>query len=431
MLVARVVLAIWAIVYPDSRFFSIDDLSIAPMVDVGLPQLIPANDSYFYWLIAEHGAGLSGSWNPEIGWRLVNFSQLFPAIVAVVKPVFSTWSPYIVNTAFAMATPFFLVGFLNRVIKNETTARRVAITILFNPIFLAYSIFGLTEPLHYLLLFAALSAHYKTGMAWRLVEYTSLVLLVLNRFLAVVLAVFYVFKILFTRGAALKQRILWFIPVAIMGATYIGWEWICKLVFGHTPSEARSFYWGHEFNLNPLAPGFILNQSFILLAGALLGVLVLISAFSRNEESRNLEASEFVRVDMQALLAVGAMTFIFLGLLNAPISVLRYTGTAFPLFAVMMLRVPTSKRLSLVSFGVAVGMVAAHLINLSYTFLNAHPTATFTWLDFILCMIFTVALIGTSIAFYLKRYVVKSDNIFMLAHLLLAILAVPISLYFP
>jgi hypothetical protein len=429
MLVARIVLAIWAIVYPDSRFFSsIDAISIASKIEF-LGDTIPANDSFFYWLIAQNGAG----WNPEYEWALVNFSQVFPAILAVVKPVFSTWSPYIVNTAFAIATPWFLVGFLNRVIKNETAARRVAIAILFNPIFLAYSILGLTEPLHYLLLFAALSAHYKTGIAWRLVEYASLVLLVLNRFIAVILAVFYVYKALFTRGTALKQRILLFVPVAIMGATYIGWEWICKMVFGHTPSEARSFFWHHEFNLNPLAPDFMVNQAPLLLAGAVLGLLVLISAFSKVEESRNLEASEFTRTDTQALIAVGAMTFILLGLLNVPVSVLRYTGTAFPLFMVILLRVPTSKRLPLVSFGVATGMVVSHQITIFALFFTnlSTPTPSFTSLDLVLCTAFTISFIGASIALYLKRYAVKSDNTFMLAHLLLALLVVPLSLYFP
>jgi len=241
VLVVRVVLALWVIVYPDSRFFnSIDSLSIAPIVNFyvdGMFKDIPANDSYFYWIIALHGAG---SWDPEMGWRLVNFSQVFPVIIAVVKPIFSTWSPYIINTVFAAITPWFLVGFLNSVIKNPATARRIAIAVLFNPIFLAYSIYGLTEPLHYLLLFAVLSAHYKSGILWRIVEYSCLVIFELNRFIGIILATFYVYKVVFARGTSLKQRVLWLVPVVVLSATYVGWEWICLQVFGHTPSEART-----------------------------------------------------------------------------------------------------------------------------------------------------------------------------------------------
>jgi hypothetical protein len=433
MLVARIVLAIWAIIYPDSRFFdSIDTLSIAQKIIFpvdGVLQSIPANDSYFYWLIAQNGAGL----DPEYGWRFVNFSQVFPAILALAKPVFSTWSPFIVNTVFAMATPWFLVSFLSRVIKSEKSVRRAAIAILFNPIFLAYSIFGLTEPLHYLLLFVALSAHYKTGIVWRLVEYACLVLLVLNRFLAVILAVFYVYKALFARGIALKQRIFELIPAAVLGGTYIGWEWICKMVYGHTPSEARSFYWHHEININPMATGFFLNQVPILAAGVVLGLLVLISTFSRNEEARNLEASEFTRIDMQAYIAVGAATFILLGLINVPISVLRYTGTTFPLFAVLLLRFPTCKRIPFASYGVVMSVVIAHvLIILTLWFNNLDKEVpSFTSLDLVLSTTFTIAFIVASVPLYFKRHAAKSDNIFMLANLLLAILVLPLCLYFP
>ncbi len=432
MLVARVVLAIWAIVYPDSRFFSsIDALSMAPkiifLVD-GELQPIFANDSYFYWLLATGGWDTS---DPYLSWKYVNFSQVFPVILAAVIPVFSTWSSYIVNTAFAMATPWFLVSFLSHVIKSEKTVRRTAIAILFNPIFLAYSIFGLTEPLHYLLLFVALSAHYKTGIAWRLVEYACLVLLVLNRFLAVILAVFYVYKALFARGTALKQRILVLIPAAILGATYIGWEWICLMIYGHTPSEARIYFWHHEFNFNPMAPGFLINQVPILAAGVVLGLLVLISTFSRNEESCKLEAGEFARIDMQAFIAVGAMTYIFLGLIAVPISVLRYTGTAFSLFLVLILRFPTSKRLPFTSYGVALCVVLAHLIIIpSLYFTNVH-VPSFTELDLVLSMTFTIAFTVASILLFLKRYTAKSDNFYMLAQLLLAILILPLALYFP
>jgi hypothetical protein len=232
-------------------------------------------------------------------------------------------------------------------------------------------------------------------------------------------------------GTALKQRILLFVPVAIMGATYIGWELVCRLIFGHTPSEARGDYWHHGFNFNPFAPGFMVNQAPLLVAGAVLGILVLVSTFSRNEESRKLEASQFARVDTQALIAVGAATFILLGLFNEPISVLRYTGTAFPLFAVMLLRVPTSKLLPLAAFGVATGMVASHMITTFVIFSTNPPIPSFMPLDLVLCTAFTITFIGTSIALYLRRHVAKSDNAFMLAHLLLAILVVPLSLYFP
>lgn len=431
MLITRIALAAWAIVYPDSRFFSsIDTLSIAPMIDLyidGSLATIPANDSYFYWLIAEQGAG----WNSTYGWSLVNFSQVYPVLIAAAKTVFSTWSPFVLNTAFSMATPAFLVSFLGNVFKDEATTRRAAIVVLFNPIFLAYSLFGLTEPLHYLLLFAVLSARYKTGLPWRAIEYAGLVVMVLNRFIAVVLAVFYLFKAIFTRGAAIKQRVALLVPVFAMGATYIGWEWACRQLFGITPSEARSIYWHHGFNLDPRSPGFMINQAPLLLAGVLLGVLVLVTAFSKNKELIDLEATSFSRVDLQGMMAMGAVTFLFLGIQNEPISILRYTGTAFPLFIVLVTRVPSSKLLPLASFGVATGMVASHVITTFVIFSTSPPIPSFTWLDLILCTAFSSAYIAASIVFFMKRHGITSDMKFMLAHLLLATLIVPLALYFP
>ncbi|MBN2150814.1 MAG: hypothetical protein JW839_05200 [Candidatus Lokiarchaeota archaeon] len=432
MVVVRVVLAVWVIVYPDSRAFnSIEALSIAPPVELyidGAFTSMPANDSFFYWLIAIHGAG---SWDPELSWRLVNFSQVFPAVLFVVKPAFSTWSPFVVNTAFSAATPLFLVSFLERVFKDQSTVRRTAIAVLFNPIFLAYSIFGLTEPLHLLLLFAALSAHYKSGIAWRVVENACLVVLVLNRFIGVILAVFYLYKALFTRGVSLKQRVLWFVPVAVMGASYVGWEWACFLVFGHTPSEARSYWWHHGFNLDPATPAFFVVQFPFLLVGVLLGVLVLLSAFSRNEGARNLEAAEFDRVEMQACVAMGAAFFLLIGLFNEPISVFRYTGTSFPLFAVLFVRVPTSKWLPVASFGVVIGVIVAHVVTALGMFATSPPVPSFTPLDAGLSLALAASFVVASCAFYVKRFHVKTDNGVMLVHLLLAILLAPLALYFP
>nr|MDO8085371.1 hypothetical protein [Candidatus Sigynarchaeum springense] len=432
VLVVRVVLALWVIVYPDSRFFnSIDSLSIAPIVNFyvdGMFKDIPANDSYFYWIIALHGAG---SWDPEMGWRLVNFSQVFPVIIAVVKPIFSTWSPYIINTVFAAITPWFLVGFLNSVIKNPATARRIAIAVLFNPIFLAYSIYGLTEPLHYLLLFAVLSAHYKSGILWRIVEYSCLVIFELNRFIGIILATFYVYKVVFARGTSLKQRVLWLVPVVVLSATYVGWEWICLQVFGHTPSEARTYYWHHGFNLDPTVPLFIVKQFPMLLAGAMLGLLLLVSVFSSNEEHRKLEATEFERIDVQACVAMAAVFFVFIGLINTPISLFRYVGTMFPLFAVMLLRFPTNRYLPVMIFGIVMGVVMAHLAAICIMFFSSPPIPSLTALDVTLCTIFTISFFAASFTFFIKRHLFKSDNAVMLVHLLLAILLAPLALYFP
>jgi hypothetical protein len=96
-----------------------------------------------------------------------------------------------------------------------------------------------------------------------------------------------------------------------------------------------------------------------------------------------------------------------------------------------MIRVPSSKLIPLASFGVATGMVTSHLITTFVIFTTNPPIPSFTSLDLILCSFFTLLFIMTSIAFFLRRNVVKSDIRFLLAHLLLAILVVPLSLYFP
>jgi hypothetical protein len=422
-LVARLLVTIWAIVYPDSRgFVSIETLSIAPIIP---GESFPGNDSYFYWMIAEYGVLHGGE------WYLVNFSQAFPAVLAIVKPLFSAWSPFIVNTVFVMATPWFLVGFLNQVIKDDVMVRRVAIAIMFNPIFLAYSIHGLTEPMHYLLLFAVLRARYSSGMRWRLVEYACLVVLVLNRFIGVILAVFYLYKALFSKGIAFKQRVLLLIPVALMGGTYLGWELICRMAFGHSPSEARSVFWHHDFNFNPLSPGFLINQAPLLAAGAALGVLVLLSTFSRNDGAARVESELYPRIDMQALLSLAAATFLLLGLFNQPISVLRYMGTLFPLYLVMLIKIPSSRLLPIAAFAIATGMVASHVITTWILFSTNPPMPSFTLLDLVLSSTFSFAYIATSTCFYVKRGAIASGNMFLAFHLVLAFLIVPLSLYFP
>jgi hypothetical protein len=314
VIVIRFILAAWIIIFPDSRGYD----TIASLLSPPLHPIGETNDAYFYWVIANYGFHPDPSLGLVNGWQLVNFSPAYPTILYVMKFLFQGATPFVMNTIFNAFTPLFLVGFLKNVIKNEATVKKMAIAILFNPIFMAYSMFALTEPLHYLLLFVVLRAHYGKGLAWRVVEYACLIVLVLNRFVAVVLAAFYAWKALFRKGARFKERLLLLVPAGIMAATYLAWEMISRLLFGISPSQARSDYWGHYFNFNPFVPGFIEKQGFLLLAGAVLGVFVLLSVFSKDDGAKQAESSSFDRLDMQAFLVFAAATILFIGLQNEP-----------------------------------------------------------------------------------------------------------------
>ena len=427
VIVIRFVLAAWIILYPDSRGYD----SIISILRPSLhPLTIPPNDAYFYWIMANFGFFPDPSLHLVNGWQLVNFSPVYPAILYVAKFAFQDATPFVMNTIFNVLTPWFLVGFLSNVVKDEGTVKKMAIAILFNPIFMAYSMFGLTEPLHYLLLFVVLRAHYGKGFFWRLIEYAGLIMLVLNRFVAVVLAAFYVWKVLFRKGASFKERVLLFLPACIMAATYLGWELLSRVLLGHSPSEARAYYWGHYFNFNPFMAGFIENQGFLLLAGAVLGVLVLKSTFSKNQDVCQVEAASFERLDVQALFAFAAATILFLGLQNEPISVLRYMGTLFPLFMIIFVKTLSSRLLPLASFAIVSGMIIANLAAM-VVLSNGNPALQITALDIVLVAVFTCAFLGTSIAFHLKRDVVQSLNKLLAIQVLFEILLVPLCIYFP
>jgi len=388
------------------------------------------NDAYFYWVIANYGFHPDPSLDIVNGWQLVNFSPMYPAILYATKFLFQDATPFVVNTIFNALTPWFLVGFLKNVVKDEATVKKMAIAILFNPIFMAYSMFALTEPLHYLLLFVVLRAHYGKGLAWRVVEYACLVVLVLNRFVAVVLAAFYVWKALFRKGARFKERVLLLVPAGIMAAAYLAWEMISRLLFGISPSQARSDYWQHYFNFNPFVPGFIEKQGFLLLAGAVLGVLVLMSTLSKKNEAMQAESSSFERLDMQAFLAFAAATIMFIGLQNEPFSVLRYMGTLFPLYMIIFIKTPSSKLLPFASFVIVTGLVTASLVAMAVVF-QGNATVQFTPLDLALVAVFTITFIGTSIIFYLRRENIHSLNKLLAIQLLLEVLLVPMCIYFP
>jgi len=424
ILVIRVVLVIWAIVFPDSRQFdSFTTVSIAPWITFGPGVGFPSNDSYFYWLIATNGFYEA---------KLVNFSPILPAILFATRMIFQEYAPFIINSVFAMLTPWFLFGFLTNVIKDEAKVKQVTVLILFNPLFIAYSIYGMTEPLHYLLLFVILASHYKKGLKWRIVEYACLVVLVLNRFISVVLAVFYAYKALFRKGSKLKERIIMLVPVAVMGGTYLGWELLCRMIFpfGISPSEARRLYWGHDFNFNPLAPDFMANQAPLLLAGAILGLLVLKSTFSKDDAACRAETAQFERLDMQALLAFAAVTFLFLGLMNKPVSILRYTGTSFPIIMILAIKVPSSKLIPIASFGIAWGMVIAHAVMMAATAASG-GFVYFTATDLVLVTVFTAVYLIVDILFYIKRDTLRSMNVLLALHVLLALLLQPLTIFFP
>lgn len=428
VIVIRLVLAVWIIIFPDSRGYN----SIASLLSPPLHQLGNTNDAYFYWVIANYGFFPPTSLNliPALSKELVDFSPVYPAILYVAKFVFQSTTPFVMNTIFNMLTLWFLIGFLKNVVNDENTVKKMAIAVLFNPIFMAYSMFGLTEPLHYLLLFAVLCAHYRKGFAWRVVEYAGLVVIVLNRFVAVVLAAFYVYKALFRKGARFKDRVILLVPACIMAATYLAWEEIAQLLFGISPSEARAYYWGHFFNFNPFVPGFIENQGILLLAGAVLGLLVLKSTFSKDASVCEAEAASFERLDVQAYLAFTAATILFLGLQNEPISVLRYLGTLFPLFMIIFVKTPSSRLLPLASFVIASGMVIANLVAM-IVLPSINAALQITTMDIASVTAFTIAYISTSIIFYLKRDRLHSLNKLLAIQIMFEILLVPLCIYFP
>ncbi|MHA1684578.1 MAG: hypothetical protein ACTSUE_26810 [Promethearchaeota archaeon] len=416
----RLVMIAWMIIYPDAKgFMTFMDVQIAPLI--GLPGAEePGNDSFFYWDIA-----LNWFSAPE----RVNFSPLFPTLLFVSKFALGELSPFILNSLFLVITPKFLLGFLGNVVKDERKARVTCLLIMFNPIFFGYSTFGLTEPLHYLLLFVALDFHYKSGWFSRMVEYSCLVLLVLNRFLGITLAAFYLYKAFFTRDLSLKRRVLLLFPVAFLGATYIGWEVLCSILFGITPSGARDKYWDHRFNFNPLDPSFA-GQLPVLISGAVLGIFVLFSWREKDERVIGAEESSFSRIDMQALLAFSAITIIFLGLFNKQISVLRYIGTLFPLFMIQGVRVPTKNRSPFISYCVVTGMVVVHLLTFQIIADQVEGLAISSF-ERVAFPSLTVSFVIFSMYLYIKRDAIKSINRIFLYQLICCILVAPLAIYYP
>jgi hypothetical protein len=428
LLIFRFVLALWAIVYPDSKnIASFVDLSITPLVNGK-----PGNDSWFYWLIATQGylPTASPPGFQVIGWRLLNFSPLYPAVLSLFIFLFQENTPFVLNTVFVLATAPFLIGFLNKVVKNQRTARFVAILILFNPIFQGYAIFGLTEPLYFLLIFATLDVHYKAGLKYRILECCLLVLIVLNRFIGFVFAVFYVYKALFARGKRLFQRIALLVPAGVLGATYATWDLVTLVLLGHTPSEARAHYWGDFINLNPLAPSFAL-QAPLLLAGAALGLLVLLATLSKHVEAIKFEEERFSRIDVQALVAYAAATIFFLGLFSKQISLLRYTGTLFPLLMVLAFAIPTGKLIRLASFLIAWGVSMANVYifatGSSYQIqLGYIPT-----IDGVLGTIMAGIFLALSMMLFIKRKGIRHQDALVALQFIFGILLIPIVIAFP
>ncbi len=421
MLVIRLLLTGWAIVYPDvngvDSFFAVQVTTFVNGVS--------GNDAYYYWIIAQYG------FLPGMGfeWRLINFSPVFPFIEGLIARVIGLYSPFVLNSVFVVLTPFVLVPFLENVIKDGGTARKMAVIILFNPIFQAYAIFGLTEPLHFLLIFTVMLMHYRKGILWRVAECVCLSLLVLNRFIAVILAVFYAYKAIFDKGIAIKTRLARLVPAAVLLGTYVAYELACSIIFGHTPSEARRVYWGHDFNFNPFSPTFPV-QLPILLAGACIGALVLRSHFFKNDALKEEESALFSRLDVQALMAYAAITIIFLGSFNKQISVLRYCGTLFPLLMVFVLPMKISGRMSLASFVYTWVLTISHVAALPVVFIELGITVDVV-LHLVLPITFTAAFLVAYMVWYFKKRGIESNGITLAWMLLLSLLIMPFAIMFP
>jgi hypothetical protein len=419
ILILRFLLVFWVWIYPDTR----------GTVDFITATNPPNNDAPFYFEIATLGYH-----EPN----LVNFSPAFPAIMSVFIPLFQGYTSFVLNTIFVIATPYFLLGFLKNIIHGEKKARIVMLMVLFNPIFFCYSIFGLTEPLHFLLLFVVLNSHYSKGLKHRVIEYAFLVLLMLNRFINIMLAVFYLYKALFSRKLHLKERVLKVVPAVVLGCVYLGWEFFCSKVFGITPSAARAEYWGHHFQFNPLSPTFIL-QLPVLLSGVVLGITVLQSYFCKDKALIEAEQDSFKRIEIQALLAFVAATLIFLGAINLQISVLRYLGTLFPIFIIQKLEVKTSKHLSSVAFLIYIGMIITSIIAMPaiiyLTSIGALPmikqVLTASPLEIILTEVLSVILVIAAIKYYRRRFEIKNIDRILAIQILLTFLMMPIALAFP
>lgn len=419
ILILRFFLVFWVWIYPDTR----------GTVDFITSTNPPTNDAQFYFEIASLGYH-----DPY----LVNFSPAFPAIMSVFIPVFQGYTSFVINTVFTVATPYFLLGFLKSIIHGEKKARMIMIMVLFNPIFFCYSIFGLTEPLHFLLLFVVLNSHYSKGLKHRVIEYACLVLLMLNRFINIVLAVFYLYKALFSRNLPLKERVLKVFPAVLLGGVYLGWELFCSKVFGITPSAARAEYWGHYFNFNPFSPTFAL-QLPLLLSGTVLGITVLQAYLCKDDSLIEAERASFKRIEIQALFAFVAVTLLFLGAINLQISVLRYLGSLFPIFIIQKLEVKTSKHLSSVAFLIYLGMIITSIVAMPtiiyLTSIGALPMInqilTATPLEIILALILSVLLVLTVIKYYRSRFEIESIDLVLVIQIFLAFLMMPIALAFP
>ncbi|MBD3187303.1 hypothetical protein GF325_10770 [Candidatus Bathyarchaeota archaeon] len=421
----RVLLISWAVLFPDSKnFSSFLNVQVAPVVGIA------GNDSHFYWLIATE-------WFTS-DQKLVNFSPLFPSILFILKPMFGKFAPFLLNTACLSLTPPFLFGFLKNVIHDDNTAKTIAIGVLCNPIFISYASYGLTEPLHFLLLFIALNAHYKLGRWNKVVECIALSLVVLNRFVGVLIIVFYGFKALMQHGISIKERAVILLPAMAPVITYFGWEIIANILFGITPSNAREIYWNHHFNFNPLTPEFAM-QLPILVSGAVICVLLLASWRKGRTRSStedvagkvlSIEHDTFKRLDIQALIAYAAATLLFLGCFNKQISILRYIGTLFPLFMVLYIPLPSSPSLRLVSFGVQQGMIIAHL--LAFPVIAAGvPHFSLSFIEILLLYLLTAISIVLASLFYMKPGYFDSLNRVFLIHASLAFLVLPLTIYFP
>ncbi|MHA1794047.1 MAG: hypothetical protein ACTSVI_15500 [Promethearchaeota archaeon] len=417
IMIFRVTTIMLIIIFPDSKgLSSFLNTQIAPIADIS-----PTNDSYFYWYIAKHGFD---------EWKLINFSPLFPIILSFSSLFLGNLAPFLMNSTFLLATVPFMQKFLAKILKNERDVNTTLILLIFNPIFFCYSVYGLTEPLHYFLLFVILNSHYSKGVKNRIIEYSGLILITLNRFISVILAVFYFYKAIFQKKNSIKRLIVQAIPGLIPFITYLAYEIICKVLFGHTPSEAREVFWNHEFNFNPFTPEFVL-QLPLLLSGAILGILVLKSRFNKDRSCVEIEEQQFSRIDMQALIAFAAVTLLFLGLFNKQISILRYLGTLFPFGVLLVIKTPTSKFLPLVSFVIFLGMIASHVI--SFPIIDSTVDyLSFTMLETSLVMILGVLYLISSVYFYSKRdFFNENLNRLLLIHFVFIVLVFPITMYFP
>lgn len=424
----------FVIIYPDSK--NINDI-------LGLN----IDDSLWYLKIARYGYLPPFNLPDYIPGEfvMIAFAPLFPAILSCAVMLFQDYASFVVNSCFIALTPFFIVKFLRNIIHDENTIRKTAVIIMFSPVFWGYSLLGLSEPLSYLLMFMVLTVHYKKGKIYRISEYTLLAGLVLSHFTFIVFSTFYLFKAIFTRAISLKKRISIAFPAMIVILTFIAWNIVCKILFGHIPSDAELQYWGNGLNLNIFSPGFLM-QLPILAIGIFMALAVLNSTISKNEQKIAHESKQFARIEIQALLIFASAMIVFLGVMSFNESLFRLTCILFPIYMIVFMQFETSKYLRGLMLYYYWGLIAGYTIvifitssvfnNATYKILmhgdpNILVHISFYLADSILMVSFGIIYLALSLKLMRSWYKTINLSKLILLQIICAILIIPLVLPFP